>query len=172
MSNGISTGPPATQGPILLFSQWAPKYKSLLPTESTTRTLTFGANSKQQIIPLAAPPRYRRQYPHQFPREPSYRLCQCIHLATYRSPIHQVWQLHCRRFREQRQHMKAPFDPNEPIKALYYTQLEAAIKFADATGTLYSANQLVTTAYNFVFKMDLYTDMCHDWHSCPTVKKT
>jgi hypothetical protein len=49
------------------------------------------------------------------------------------------------------QRMKTPFAPNKPIEALY-TQLESAIDLADAAGTPYSVNQLVTTAYNLVFK--------------------
>jgi hypothetical protein len=59
------------------------------------------------------------------------------------------------------QRMKTPFDPNEPIKALY-TQLESAIGFADATSTPYSVNQFVTTAYNIAFKTGLFADTCRD----------
>jgi hypothetical protein len=69
------------------------------------------------------------------------------------------------------QRMKTPFDPNEPIEALY-TQLEAAIDFADAAGTPYSVNQLVTTAYNLVFKTGLFADTCRDWRRRPTADKT
>jgi hypothetical protein len=69
------------------------------------------------------------------------------------------------------QRMKIPFDPNEPIKALY-TQLEPAIDFADAVDTPYSVNQLVTTTYNLVFKTGLFADTCLDWRRRPTADKT
>lgn len=67
--------------------------------------------------------------------------------------------------------MKAPFDPNEPIEALY-SQIEEAIDFADAASTPYTPNQVLTTAYNLVFKTGLYSDTCRDWRRRPSDEKT
>jgi hypothetical protein len=67
--------------------------------------------------------------------------------------------------------MRTPFDPKEPIEALY-TQLKSVIDFAHAASTPYSANQLITTAYNLVFKTGRYADMCPDWCRRPAAQKT
>jgi hypothetical protein len=69
------------------------------------------------------------------------------------------------------QRMKTLFDPNESIETLY-NQLGSATNFADAAGTPYSANQLITTAYNLVFKAGLYADTCRDWRRRSTAQKT
>jgi hypothetical protein len=63
-----------------------------------------------------------------------------------------------------------PFNTSEPIEARF-TQLELAINFADAAGTRYSVNQLITTAYNLVFKTGLSADTCWDWRRCPLPPK-
>jgi hypothetical protein len=72
---------------------------------------------------------------------------------------------------ENEQQMKAPIDPNQPIENLF-TQMEKAVDFADAAGTPFSANQIVTTAYNLVFKTGLYNETCRDWRRRAAVDKT
>ena len=69
------------------------------------------------------------------------------------------------------QKFRAPYDPGQPIEILF-SQIEDTMDFADAGGTPYSANQIVTNAYQLVFNTGLLPEACRDWRKKPADQKT
>jgi hypothetical protein len=58
--------------------------------------------------------------------------------------------------------MKQPCDFNQPIEILY-KQIEDAIEFAAACQTLYSTQQVLSIAFQLVFRTGIFADDCKIW---------
>ena len=57
------------------------------------------------------------------------------------------------------QSMKAPYDANLPFEN-FVDQIEKTIIIGNATGTPYSAHQIITTAYNVLHHTGVFEDEC------------
>jgi hypothetical protein len=67
--------------------------------------------------------------------------------------------------------MRAPFDPTQPIKLLFY-QIETAVEFADAGNRPYNPDQVVSQAYLLILQTGLYSDACRDWRRRAVLTQT
>jgi hypothetical protein len=67
--------------------------------------------------------------------------------------------------------MKQPCDVNQPIEAMYQ-QIEDAIEFAAAGQTPYSPEQVLSIAYQLVFRTGIFTDDCKLWKRQAAAYKT
>eukprot|EP00957_Ditylum_brightwellii_P027488 2077963-Ditylum_brightwellii.AAC.1 len=59
--------------------------------------------------------------------------------------------------------MAQPFNPAAPIEDLF-EQLSDGQDLAIAAGVPYSENQLVTKAYDLIFKTGVHSDACQEWN--------
>jgi hypothetical protein len=66
---------------------------------------------------------------------------------------------------------KTACDPAQPIEALF-SQIEDAMDFADAGGSPYTAQQVVTNAYSLVFNTGIFPEACREWRRRPAAEKT
>jgi hypothetical protein len=72
-------------------------------------------------------------------------------------------------------HLRNPYDPNQPIEALF-DKIEDAVSLAAATQAPYSAEQIVAIAYKLVFTTGMFPEACREWrrnpaeHSWPNFK--
>jgi hypothetical protein len=55
-----------------------------------------------------------------------------------------------------------PYDPNQPIEALF-DQIEEAISLAAAAQAPYNAAQIVSIAYTLVFTTGMFPEACREW---------
>jgi hypothetical protein len=67
--------------------------------------------------------------------------------------------------------MKQPRDVNQPI-AVMYQQIEDSIEFAAAGQTPYSPEQVLSIAYQLVFRTGIFTDDCKIWKRQAAAYKT
>jgi hypothetical protein len=67
--------------------------------------------------------------------------------------------------------MKQPCDVNQPIEILY-KQIEDAIDFAAAGPTPYSTQQVLSIAFQLVFRTGIFADDCKIWKRQTTAYKT
>jgi hypothetical protein len=67
--------------------------------------------------------------------------------------------------------MKQPCDVNQPIEVMY-TQIEEAIEFASAGQTPYSPEQVLSIAYQLVFRTGIFADDCKIWKRRDAAYKT
>jgi hypothetical protein len=67
--------------------------------------------------------------------------------------------------------MKQPCDVNQPIEVLY-KQIEDAIEFAAAGQTPYSPAQVLSIAYQSIFRTGIFADDCKIWKRQPNAYKT
>jgi hypothetical protein len=67
--------------------------------------------------------------------------------------------------------MKQPCDVNQPIEVMYQ-QIEDAIEFAAAGQTPYSPEQVLSIAYQLVFRTGIFADDCKIWKRKATAYKT
>jgi hypothetical protein len=67
--------------------------------------------------------------------------------------------------------MKTPCDVNQPIEVMYQ-QIEEAIEFASAGQTPYSPEQVLSIAYQLVFRTGIFTDDCKIWKRHAPAYKT
>jgi hypothetical protein len=67
--------------------------------------------------------------------------------------------------------MKQPCDVNQPIKVLH-EQIEDAVEFAAAGQTPYSLEQVLSIAYQLIFRTGIFSDDCKIWKCQPTAYKT
>jgi hypothetical protein len=56
--------------------------------------------------------------------------------------------------------LRNPYDPNQPIEALF-DQIEDAVSLAAAAHAPYSAKQIVAIAYTLVFTTGMFPEACH-----------
>jgi hypothetical protein len=61
---------------------------------------------------------------------------------------------------------RKPYDPNQPIEALF-DQIEDAVSLADAAQAPYSAAQIVAIAYTLVFATGMLPEACREWRRNP-----
>jgi hypothetical protein len=67
--------------------------------------------------------------------------------------------------------MNQPCDVNQPIE-IFYKQIEDAMEFADAGQTPYSPAQVLSIAYQSIFRTGIFADDCKIWKRQPTAYKT
>ena len=66
---------------------------------------------------------------------------------------------------------KKDLDPNTPFKLLI-DQIESAQEFAQDGNQPYTPQQILTQAYNLVYKTGMFFDDCKDWINKPAPDKT
>jgi hypothetical protein len=62
--------------------------------------------------------------------------------------------------------LRQPYDPNQPIEALF-DQIEEAVSLAAAAQAPYTAAQIVSVAYTLVFTTGMFPEACHEWRRNP-----
>jgi hypothetical protein len=62
--------------------------------------------------------------------------------------------------------LRQPYDPNQPIEALF-DQIEEAVSLAAAAQAPYTATQIVSIAYTLVFTTRMFLEACHEWRRNP-----
>eukprot|EP00957_Ditylum_brightwellii_P084112 6394486-Ditylum_brightwellii.AAC.1 len=62
--------------------------------------------------------------------------------------------------------MKKDYDVTLPIKH-FAEQIKTAVMVADNANQLYTAAQVLSIAYNLVFKMGVNKDACKEWQNKP-----
>jgi hypothetical protein len=67
--------------------------------------------------------------------------------------------------------LNTPYDPNQPIEALF-RQIQEARSFAVAGGQLYGNALITNVAYTLVFNTGLFPDACRAWQSRAISGKT
>jgi hypothetical protein len=67
--------------------------------------------------------------------------------------------------------MQKPCDVNQPIE-VFYKQIEDAMEFAAAGQTPYSNEQILSTAYQGIFRTGIFADDCKIWKRQPAAYKT
>jgi hypothetical protein len=67
--------------------------------------------------------------------------------------------------------MQQPCDVNQPIE-VFYKQIEDAMEFAAAGQTPYSPEQILSIAYQGIFRTGIFADDCKLWKRKPAVYKT
>ena len=67
--------------------------------------------------------------------------------------------------------MRATWDPNSPFDCLV-KQIEDGQDYADDSGQLYTAKQLLHITYTLVFKTGLYFEDCKTWNARPAAQHT
>ena len=67
--------------------------------------------------------------------------------------------------------MNATHDINKPFYSVT-EQIETAVDFANAGKVLYTKDQVATTAYDLIFDMGYFTDVCLWWNQMTSTIKT
>ena len=67
--------------------------------------------------------------------------------------------------------MNALQNINKPFESII-EQIEAAVDFANAGKVLYTKDQVATTAYDLIFDMGYFTDVCLWWNQMTSTSKT
>jgi hypothetical protein len=70
-----------------------------------------------------------------------------------------------------RTRMEAPMDPTQPID-VYFQNIDDCVQFATDGQVLFTALQIVQTAYHAISKSGLYNDACKEWRRKPIADRT
>jgi hypothetical protein len=72
---------------------------------------------------------------------------------------------------ENEKRFRNTWSPTQPFEELI-GQVEDAVDYAEAGGSPYSTAQIVTNAYNIVFKTGAFPEACREWRRRPHIDKT
>ena len=67
--------------------------------------------------------------------------------------------------------MRAPYDPSLPIET-FFAKIEECQEFAAAGNTAYTSEQILSMAYQGIFRSGVFPEGCKDWRKKPPLEKT
>ena len=67
--------------------------------------------------------------------------------------------------------MDEPLDPSIPID-VYFKRIDECVLFETNSGTSYTPEQTLQTAYYKISSSNMYTDACKEWRRKPLAEKT